>query len=241
MRTMLWRIPLALNQDGGGGGNGGGTGGGAGGGNPGGGNGGGTGGGAGGDAGGGGKTVDYAVFQRVVEAKNGLEGQVRQLQGQVQTLSEKAATVDTLAGQVNEWKTKFTEAEGRFTTFSEFSGALGTTDADVIGVFDQKYKALPEANRPSRADWIGTLRSKPDEAPALLRPWLNAGGTGAASPAGGKSEDKPKPKVPGAGGTPPGTAGQVTADQIRAAREKGQKTGDWSAFKELKKRMAGAA
>jgi hypothetical protein len=225
---MIWRIPRAHNQDGGGGGTGGGNGGG--------GNGGGSGG---GEAP---RPVAYENFQAVVTAKNGLEAQVAQLKGELQRATERGATVDALTTQLNEWKSKAEQAQGRFAAFTELSSALGSTASDVIDAFDAKYKALPEANRPSRADWIGTLKSKPDEAPALLRPWLSAGGTGGGAAGGGKGEDKqPKPKVPGTQGTPPGAAGQVTAEQVRAAREKGAKTGDWTAFKELKKRMAGTA
>lgn len=197
--------------DGGGGGGGGGSG------NP----------GSGGGEGGGGKTVSWENFQAVVSAKTGLEGQVRELQGQVRTLQEKAATVDTLSTQINEWKTEAAEAEGRYTAFIELSGALGTTDADVIGAFDQRYRALPEKDRPPRADWIGSLKAKPGEAPALLRPWLS-------QPQGAGPRPNPKPVGPP---TAPAASGEVTAEAVRAARERAQKTGDWGPYKELTKQM----
>jgi hypothetical protein len=174
------------------------------------------------------KSVAADVFNRVVEAKTGLEAQVRTLQSQVQTLTEKAATVDNLAGQVTDWKGKFEQASTRFATFTELSGALGTTDTDVIDQFDSKYRALPEAARPERKAWVESLKAKPDEAPAVLRPWL-------APAVATATATKSAPKVPGTQPTPPGTAAPTSAAEVRAMREKAIATGDWTEWKAWKK------
>lgn len=174
------------------------------------------------------KTVAADVFNRVVEAKTGLEAQVRTLQAENQKLVEKAATVDNLTSQVNEWKGKAEQAAGRFTVFTELSGALGTTETDVIDQFDTKYRALPEAGRPERKAWVDGLKAKPDEAPAVLRPWLAPAAAAAAAA-------KPTPKVPGTQATPPGTAAPTSAAEVRTMREKAIATGDWTEWKAWKK------
>lgn len=178
------------------------------------------------------KTVAHEHFQRVVEAKTGLEAQVKTLQADIAKLTERAALVDTLTQQVNEWKTKAAEAEGSFQTYTEFSGALGSSDKDVIDTFHAKWKALPEAGRPAKADWVKAMKEKPDEAPAVLRPWLSATQQQAET----KTPDKkPAPKSPGAGQTPPGAPSALSAEQVRAIREEAVRTGDWSKWKEARK------
>lgn len=176
-------------------------------------------------------------FARVVEAKNNLESQVKTLQGQIQTLQEKAATVDLLSAQVNEWKGKASEAEGKFATYTELSGVLGTTDAEVVGLFDQKYRALPEKDRPDRKAWIEGIRAKPDDAPALLRPWLTPTTPAQPNPPKPTPPKPTPPKVPGTPATPPGAPSSVSADEIARVREACVKSGDWTKWNELKKSM----
>lgn len=187
---------------------------------------------AGGDAGGGApKVVSYENFQAVVTAKSGLEAQVKTLQGQLQTLTEKAATVDTLSAQLNEWKGKAEKAEGRFSTFTELSGALGSTNTKVIDQFDSEWGTLPEKDRPTRKAWVDSLKAKPDDAPEHLRPWL------ASVQADNKTQKPAPPKVPGQPATPPGAPAQVSAEEVRRVREEAVKTGDWSKWKELRKTL----
>lgn len=174
------------------------------------------------------KTVAQDVFNRVVEAKTGLEAQVRTLQAENQKLVEKAATVDNLTSQVTEWKGKAEQAGTKFATFTEFSAALGTTETDVIDQFDTKYRGLPEAARPERKAWVESLKAKPDEAPAVLRPWLAPAAAAAAA-------TKPTPKVPGTQATPPGTATPTSAAEVRTMREKAIASGDWTEWKAWKK------
>jgi hypothetical protein len=187
-------------------------------------------------AGGGQQTVAWDTYQQTVSAKNALEAKVADLTSQVTKLSEKAATVDTLSSQVNEWKAKAEKAEGRFATFTEFSGALGIQDTEVIDAFEQHYQKLPEKDRPSRKDHVANLRAKRDEAPVLLRGFL-----GDATPAQGGAKPPPKPKVPGTPATPPGSPAKPSEDAIRAAKDKGVRTGDWSDWRELRKQFGGKA
>lgn len=176
------------------------------------------------------KTVAYENFQAVVQAKSGLEAQVASLKTQVQELSEKAATVDTVAARAREWEAKASEAEGRYATYTEFSAALGTTDTEIIGLFDSKYRAMPEAERPARSAWVQAIKAKPDEAPALLRPWLAP-----AQPEPVQAPRAPAPRVPGTPPTPPATAAPVSDVEVRRIREECVKTGNWVPWQNYKK------
>lgn len=167
-----------------------------------------------------GKTVAYENFDAVVKAKRGLESQLAEMRAQVQTLTERASAAD-------QWRAKAEEAEARYGAYVELGGAIGSTDPDVLGVFDQRYRSLPEANRPSRADWLAGLKAAPDTAPALLRPWL-------APAAASKPAAPPAPRVPGTPATPPATPAQVSDAEIAAVRERAVATGDWSEWKRLR-------
>lgn len=161
------------------------------------------------------KVVAYENFQRVVEAKTNLEGEVKTLKGQIQSLTEKAATVDTLSSEVNRWKTEAEKAKGAFGVFTEFSGALGLASPKVINIFDAEYGTLPETERPTRKAWIESLKATPDAAPEHLRPWLAA--PQEAPPQGAPRPAQPKP--PGTPPTPPGAPAQYGEAEIRKARE----------------------
>jgi len=186
---------------------------------------------AGGGGGGGGKpeAVPYERFQSVVSEKGALAQEVSTLKAELQKLSEKAATVDTLGSELNTWKQKHAEAEGKFSTFVEFSSALGTNDTDVISVFDAKHRALPEKDRPARVEWVKSLKDKPDDAPALLKPWL-------APPQAQQAPPRQAPKPVGGGGTGPAGAPKASDPaEVRAIREKAMRTGDWGPWLAYKK------
>jgi hypothetical protein len=66
----------------------------------------------------------------------------------------------------------------------------------------------------------------------VLAPWLApAPSTDPALPA----PKTPGPKPPNRGTQQTGAPAAVSAEQFRAAREKGVRSGDWSEFKALKK------
>lgn len=118
-----------------------------------------------------GKTVDYDKFSRVVQAKRNLEAQVAELREQNQALEEKASSIDLLAQQLQDAQGRVAQAEQRFTDYQAISGAVGTTDAEVIEAFEWQYSRL-DADRPALGEWITGMRSDPSKAPAVLRPWL---------------------------------------------------------------------
>lgn len=181
------------------------------------------------------KTVDYNNFRSVVDAKQGLERANAELKRQNQELVERAAGVDTLAAKLREVEARAQEAEGRFEAYTAFSGALGTTDPDVIALFDQRYRGLPEAERPSRASFVQTLRAEPDKAPAVLRPWLGSGEPPAPSPS--SAPRPPQPRAPGLPPTPPAAPSKYTPEELRQIRDQALRTGDRTKWDEVTKAM----
>jgi len=175
------------------------------------------------------KTVAYDNFQAVVSAKIGLEAQVKELRAQVQSLTERAATADTLGQELASWKQKAEAESQRYGAYVELSGAVGSTDPDVLAAFDARYNGLPKTDRPDRKAWVEGLRAAPDQAPALLRPWLGA--TPVAPP------KPPAPRVPGTPATPPGAPSSVSAEEVARVREEAVRTGDWSKWKAMRVSM----
>tara|TARA_R100001530_G_scaffold124435_2_gene92641 strand:- start:13777 stop:14424 length:648 start_codon:yes stop_codon:yes gene_type:complete len=180
------------------------------------------------------KTVGYEHFQRVVNAKQGLEAQVVELKGQLSTALERAANVDTLAGKLTEAQTATAAAEARFTSYREIGQSLGVTDPEVVELAEWSWSKLPAEGRPSIGDWLTSLRGEPASAPVALRPFLGAApeATPAAPPAPGQSTST-TPRPPATTTTAPGAPSSVSADAIRQARDIGVRTGNWTRYKEL--------
>jgi len=177
----------------------------------------------------------------VVASKNELASQVSALQAEVQSLSEKAATVDTLTGQISEWKGKAEKAEGKFSRWQAIASGIGTTDTEAIEAAEWAYGRLPEEDRPQLGDWLSGLREKPETAPKVLSPWLSPATdskpdstpptrTKTTPPA---SNGKTTPRAPARGAQAPGAPSSLSVEAVRAAKERGIKTGDWSAYREL--------
>lgn len=188
----------------------------------------------GGGSGGGEKTVPYDRFQKVVTQKNELATQMETLRGEVQSLTEKAATADTLSAKLREAEAARVTAETRFQSFKDISSALGTTDGDAIEAAEWQWSKLPAKDRPKVGDWLTTLKAEPDKAPAVLRPWLKPEAKGQETKGGEAGKPNP-PKSTTTTTQAPGAPAQVSAEELRKAREVGVTTGDWTKYKELKK------
>jgi pyruvate dehydrogenase E2 component (dihydrolipoamide acetyltransferase) len=184
------------------------------------------------------RMIDPDIYRRVVEAKQGLESQVGQQRDQIAELSEKAATVDTLAAQAREWQAKATEAEARFGRWQGIASALGTADSEAIAAVEWAHSRLPAEGRPEVGAWVQSIKAAPDTAPKVLAPWLTPAADAAApapAPAGAPAPAPAQPRPPARGVQPTPAPAALSADAVRAAREKGISTGDWSEFQALKK------
>jgi hypothetical protein len=108
--------------------------------------------------------------------------------------------------------------------------AVGLLDSDAQDVARLLYGKVSEKPEGGLAAWLAAATEKPDAAPMPLRPYLS-------QPA------KPPKPAPMDTSDPTGAArvvtGDVTAEQLRAAREVGRTTGDWSQFDRLKSATVG--
>ena len=170
------------------------------------------------------QTVPYERFAKLEASRN-------DLQARLETLQEKAATVDTLAARLAETEAKALAAESRFSTWRDLSAALGTTDQEALEAAEWAHSKLPSEGRPPIGDWISTVKADPSTAPKVLAPWL-AQDPG-PDPAPATPEPKRTPRPPKASPTPPASPPSVSADSIRAARDEGVRTGDWTRYREL--------
>jgi len=109
-----------------------------------------------------------------------------------------------------------------------FAGA-GLLDPDAQDVARLLYGKVAEKPDGGLASWLKFVTEKPESAPLALRPYI------------GQPPKPPKPMPTDDTDTTAAsrvTTGDVTADQLRAAREHGRKTGDWSQFDKLKNAAA---
>lgn len=181
------------------------------------------------------KTIPYDRFQAVVGEKNTLKTRLADAEKQIQALTEKGATVDTIAGQLKATKAQHAAELSKVQEELGLSRA-GLNDPTGAAIARTLHGLLPEADRPSLLDYVGSFRGEDaPEPPPGLAPYL---GLAPKPPA---KEEKPAGEIaqlrqwhtpPAPRSTPPG-APNVTAAAIKAAREKGASTGDWSEFRGL--------
>lgn len=102
---------------------------------------------------------------------------------------------------------------------------LGLVDPEAIEVARYIHSRLPADGRPKIAEWVGGFAADPSKAPVALRGYLGQPAPQAkgAQPAGSANVQP----------TPPAGAA-VTAEQIQAARQHGERTGDWSQYRALR-------
>lgn len=102
--------------------------------------------------------------------------------------------------------------------------SAGLLDPDAQDVARLLYGKAAEKPEGGLAAWIKAATEKPDTAPLPLRPYLS-------QPA------KPSKPAPLDTSDPTGaarvTTGDITAEQLRAAREYGRRTNDWTEFDRL--------
>ncbi len=165
--------------------------------------------------------------------RNALRAENLRLKAENQGLVEKVATVDTLTSQLATTQKGWDADKLAWGTERALIGE-GLTDQEGRDVALFHYGRTPEKDRPTLDAWLKGHRAAPDKAPKSLQPFL---GTPVAGGGGGDG----KPPVPGS--TPPRKGDPETADAahgepasaaaIKAAREKGVKTNDWTEFNRL--------
>jgi hypothetical protein len=183
--------------------------------------------------------IPYDRFQQVVAEKNALNERVGALEKEARTYQERAATADTLAKQLEEARTKHAADASAWDRQRALMGA-GITDPDDVELADYYYSKAPDKDRPAMGDWIKGFRDDPNKAPKALRPLFATASDTEADEPDAEVEALPnretRPPRTQRTADPSGTQGArhtPTAEQVRAAREKAQKTGDWADFNRL--------
>jgi hypothetical protein len=163
-----------------------------------------------------GQPIPYARFREVVSQRTEFEGKVRQLAGERDTATTQLAT---LRKELDDVRAR--AAEDLQLVRAGFGDDEGALVARTL------FGAQPEDVRKSGIGaWIDGLRQDPTKAPVALRGYLAGSAAGRRLPA--------DPTAHPAG---PPSGDPVSVDAIRAAREKGARTGDWQEFEALQKRL----
>lgn len=108
----------------------------------------------------------------------------------------------------------------------------GLADPEGVGVARHLHGRLPAEGRPTLTDWVAGMTAPtadPAKVPVALRGYL---GAAAPKPPAGS----PPPGSNGVVQTPP-AAGEVTAAQVKAASDHGQRTGDWTPYRALRAQL----
>jgi hypothetical protein len=175
---------------------------------------------------GGPKPVPYERFQEVNGERTQFKAERDQLQAQVAELEARAAQAEKVQQAFDAYKQQAAD--------DLVLAELGV-DGSGRKVARTLFQDVPEAERPEGGlqAWVRSMREDPTAAPRPMRPYFDASPAPAPAPPQGSPSPPPDP-ASGASGSPPSTTqGEVSAEAIRAAREKGARTGDWTTFRKL--------
>jgi hypothetical protein len=167
-----------------------------------------------------------------------------QVNGRAKAAEARIAELEPLARKATDGEA----AVARFSRYQE-SAQRGIVDPSIFEAVEGAWGKLPEQGRPTLGAYLDQLRADPSKAPALLRPHLSsattsaaaaqtaaAGGTSTSTAAGTTAARTAQPATP-AGTQAPGAPAALSVEAIRAAREEGVRTGNWSRWIEMRKNL----
>lgn len=168
-------------------------------------------------------TVPYARFAEVVQQKN--------------QLLERASRADSLASALQEAQAKVAATEAQFSTFRTVASTLGQTDPEAVELVQWSYGRLPQENRPALDTWLQAVKAEPAAAPLAIRHLLPQSQAPVTAPAPGAPAPQPtSPRAaPSAVAGAPASTPPVSDADVARVRAQCQRTGDWTAWKELRK------
>lgn len=184
-------------------------------------------------------TVPYARFRETIEKLREAEARIANLEGEVKQAGTVAQRAAALEAELTAAKQAAEATATRFDRWKALTGA-GISHPDLAAAIEAEYDRIQpgkDGARPDLVELVSTWKSKPDEAPFLLRPPLQAlapaapaapvapsGAPGAAAGFGGARV--PAAPVPAAdrGAVQPaptaGASGKMTPEQWKAHRAK---------------------
>ena len=105
------------------------------------------------------------------------ETQVRTLQGELEQAQKGAGISDTLAQQVDELREQLETSNQRYQRYQAIS-KHGMVDPDMVEAVEWSYeraqKNVAKQDRQTLVEWLDTAVQNPEQAPAILRPHLQA-------------------------------------------------------------------
>lgn len=166
--------------------------------------------------------VPYSRFAEVVQQKN--------------AALERAARADALQTALQEAQAKVQSVENQFTTFRTVASTLGQTDPEAVELVQWSYGRLPAEGRPELGTWLGAVKADPAQAPLAIKHLLTpVQPKQAIAPVQVQGSPRPQPAASPAGN--PQTNPTPSDADIARVREQCLRTGDWTAWKEMKKNL----
>ena len=197
---------------------------------------------------------EIAKTRRAREQAEASRAELAAAQAQIKALQPKADGYETLTDQIKDLKGQL-EGEKAGRAEDQVIRSAGFEDPALVRF---EHSRLGDG-APAMADWLEQLQKKPDEAPSSLRGWLGeASGDGSGDdtqngsgdsrsrdtsantdPSNGTGRQRGGTSARSSRGTSGGRApsagsSEVTEEQLRAAKERGTKLGDWSEYRRLR-------
>lgn len=166
------------------------------------------------------KTVPYDRFQKVVSERSKLRAELDEARASLQGHAETSAAMDTM-------RTELEAARARLAALSVDAGietALAERgfDADGRAIARMLHGRLPEEGRPGLAEWVDGMKADPASRPRPLLAYFDT----PTAPLPPPPVPPPALPRPGAHSDGEAPAADVSADAIRIARERFERTGD---------------
>lgn len=162
--------------------------------------------------------VPYARFAEVLSEKNHFKKQLEELNTKLQAHEGNATKLSKLEKDFEAAKTTWAEERAFI--------AAGITDAEAMEVARLFYARLETKPEGGIGAWLTEIKADPSKAPKALSAYLASGEQTQQARAATTTTVRQTGRQ-----QPAGEA--VTAEAMRAAREKAMRTGDWTEFKTL--------
>jgi len=116
-------------------------------------------------------------IQKIAQKAAEAEQRASELQSALDEASAKTGSIDALASQLEQAQAQLAQANSRYERHSTIA-KYGLTDKDMLEAVEWQYERAMNGRAKkdlmSLGDWLDECVSAPDQAPALLRPHLQA-------------------------------------------------------------------
>lgn len=126
------------------------------------------------------KTSMENRIKQLATQKNESDSKSIELQNQIDQMQGQLSNGEALQTQLATLQNELNNANQRYNRHAMLS-QLGINDESVRGAFDWQYNQLGD-DKPAFDTWIETLKTNPDNAPAILRSYLQKPEAPAAPP-----------------------------------------------------------